>query len=167
MRKHPFNPDKPEWLFRDLTRMHELATAAVFNDHGLSQFGLPVILFVVEAENDHGHFPTQREIAQMLNLSPTTITVSLKSLERHGCVRKQPDEEDMRKNRIEITEYGRRIAHECRVASDKVDEAMYIGFSEEEISLISSFYVRMTDNLRRLTPKNHHQQKEDPPCLSS
>lgn len=156
------HPREPKWLYRDLKRMHERATDAVFARLGLRDFGQPLLLFVLENYSDSGQIPTQRELARDLNLSPTTITVSLKSLERQGCVRKLPDESDMRKNRIEITDRGREVARNCRIAFDEIDEGMYCGFSEEEISLISSFYIRMTDNLQKLTESEPRSQKEVP-----
>ena len=153
---------EPKWLFRDLKRMHELASSAVFSKLGLRDFGQPLLLFVLESYSDSGQIPTQRELARELNLSPTTITVSLKSLERQGCVRKLADDADMRKNRIEITDRGREVAQSCRVAFDKVDEGMYLDFTDEEIALISSFYVRMTNNLKKLADSENQAQKEAP-----
>ena len=163
MQGRPFDPTEPKWLYRGLKRVHELATNAVFNEYGIGNLGQPTLLFMLEGEERHGRFPTQREIARDLNLSPTTITVSLKSLEKHGCINKLPDDEDMRKNRISLTEKGREITKKCAEASDKVDETMYLGFSDEEIALISSFYIRMTENLRTLTGDNR-SQKEDSTC---
>ncbi len=152
-------PKEPKWLYRDLKRMHERATAVVFAERGLN-IGQPLLLFVLEDKCSHGVNPTQRDLADELNLSPTTITVSLKSLERNGCIRKFADEEDMRKNRIKITPKGREMAKNCRNAIDKVDEGMYYGFSSEEIALISSFFIRMTENLKRLTERETQAQEE-------
>ncbi len=158
-----FDPKEPKWLYRDLKRMHELATSSVFMEQGLN-IGQPLLLFVLEAQSDNGINPTQRDLADELNLSPTTVTMSIKSLERQGYVKKFSDASDMRKNRIEITGKGREIAKSCRRALDKVDEGMYLGFSDDEIALISSFFVRMTENLRKLTESANKAQKEAPTC---
>lgn len=163
MRECPFDPKEPKWLYRDLKRMHELATSSVFMEQGLN-IGQPLLLFVLESQSNLGLNPTQRDLADELNLSPTTVTMSIKSLERQGCVRKFADEADMRKNRIEITDKGREIAKSCRRALDKVDEGMYLGFSDEEIALISSFFIRMTENLKKLTESANKAQKEAPTC---
>ena len=143
--------------------MHELATSSVFMEQGLN-IGQPLLLFVLEAKSDEGINPTQRDLADELNLSPTTVTMSIKSLERQGYVKKFADVSDMRKNRIEITDKGREIAKSCRRALDKVDEGMYLGFSDDEIALISSFFIRMTENLRKLTESANKAQKEAPTC---
>jgi DNA-binding MarR family transcriptional regulator len=159
MPRHPFRPNEPKWLFRDLKRIHELATTAVFEHYELSGFAQSLILFVLSHKSEDGEIPTQRELAYELNLSPTTITVAVKALVKQGCVRKLTDEEDMRKNRIEITDKGREVALSCRDALDKIDETMYLGFTPEEKELISSFYIRMTDNLKTLVPQDY--KKED------
>ncbi len=163
MQECHFDPKEPKWLYRDLKRMHELATSSVFMEQGLN-IGQPLLLFVLEAQSDDGINPTQRDLADELNLSPTTVTMSIKSLERQGYVEKFSDVSDMRKNRIEITDKGREIAKSCRRALDKVDEGMYLGFSDDEIALISSFFVRMTENLRKLTESANKAQKEASTC---
>lgn len=162
MREHPFDRSEPKWLYRDLNRAHEQATSAVFSEFGIRNLGQPLLLFVLDKKSKKGEYPTQRELATELNLSPSTITMSIKSLEKHGCIRKLPDDADMRKNRIEITERGKEVSMLCHEAFDRVDEAMYLGFTAEEIALISSFYIRMRENLMSLTSESNHPQKEDP-----
>lgn len=163
MQECPFDPKESKWLYRDLKRAHELATSAVFMDQNVN-IGQPLILFVLEAQNEQGINPSQRDLADELMLSPTTVTMSIKSLERQGCVRKLGDVSDMRKNRIQITEKGRETARICRRALDMIDEGMYLGFSDDEIALISSFFVRMTESLKKLTETTTKAQKEAPIC---
>ncbi len=163
MQQRRFGQREPKWLYRDLKRMHEIATSAIFTEQRLN-IGQPVLLFVLESMGDRGINPTQRDLADELNISPTTVTMSIKALERQGYVRKLADEADMRKNRIEITDKGKDVSKSCRLAFDKIDEGMYHGFTDEEIALISSFFIRMTDNLKRLTESETMAQKEDPTC---
>jgi len=136
-----------EWLFRDLNNAYRMASDAAFAKFGVKEFGQPIILFMLERYGKDGVIATQKELAQRMGVSPTTITISLKSLERLGCIRKINDKKDLRKNQIEITEKGKMVAKQCRKAFEDLNKAMYEGFTPEERELISSFFIRMTNNL--------------------
>lgn len=155
----PAGSSDPEWLFRDLHMAHRTAIQAVFSRDGLAELGQPLILFVLEDCSNDGAIPTQKELADKLNISPATVTISLKSLERRGYVRKIADGEDLRCNRIEITDSGRITAEKCRQAFHEIDMAMYNGFSENEIKLLSGFYTRMKGNLLELAESANSQEK--------
>ena len=152
-------PDSgPEWLFRDLQDAHRRAFLSAFRRCGVGELSHPIILFILEEFGEGGAIATQKELAGKMRLSPTTITIALKDLERQGYVRKVTDGMDMRRNRVEITEAGRQIAARCREAFDEIDRNMYRGFTPEEIGLISSLYLRMTENLRSTCGGNPEQE---------
>jgi DNA-binding MarR family transcriptional regulator len=150
----------PEWLFRDLQDAHRRAFISAFQRCGVGDMGHPMILFILEEFGEDGVIATQKELARRMRLSPTTITISLKTLERQGYVRKVTDGSDLRRNRVEITEAGRQIADKCRAAFSEIDRAMYRGFTPEEIGLISSLYLRMAENLRSITSGTTEQEAE-------
>ena len=137
------NRQRPEWLFRNLNNAHRLATDALFHRMGINDLGQPMMLFILS----EGAVSTQKELAEMMGLSPSTVTISLKSLERLGYVRKISDPNDMRRKRIEITELGLETAEKCRHVFRVIDRVMYKDFTPEEKDLISQLYIRMTDNL--------------------
>lgn len=137
----------PAWRFRMLHAAHRAATDASLSRFGVREFGQPFILFMLERGVD-GSAAAQRQLSEKLRVSPATMTASLKALEKQGCIRRAPDESDQRRKRIEITEKGRQVAAKCRCAFERVDEAMYEGFTEGEIAELSAFFERMTANLR-------------------
>ena len=141
----------PEWYFRELFQAHRTASLAVSSYFDLNECGQPMILFVLNHEYDDGYSPTQKELAERLGISPSTTTISLKSLERIGYVRKVSDEKDMRCKRIEITEKGRDAALKFLDVFNIINKAMYQGFADEERELVSHFFSRITENLLKLT----------------
>jgi DNA-binding MarR family transcriptional regulator len=147
----PMGTVDPEWLFRDLHMAHRLAVQSVFSRDGVGDLGQPLILLILDDYGSSGETPTQKELADSLNISPATVTMSLKSLERKGYIRKITDDADLRCNRVEITNTGRETAEKCRRAFNEIDKAMYHGFSEDEKMLISGLYARMIENLMDLT----------------
>ena len=150
----------PEWLFHRLNRAHHLASNVVFEKFGIREYGQPMILFALERYGKNGVIATQKELAEHLGVSQTTTAISLKSLERQGCVSKSPDKADMRRNRIEITEKGLEVAEKFRNAFRDLDQAMYEGFSEEEKTQIAEIYERMTKNLMRYAKRNSFERNE-------
>lgn len=141
----------PEWYFRELNQAHRNASDALFTHLGIREYGQPIILFILDREYHNLPWPTQKELAEKMGVSPTTTTISLKSLERQGCVRKVSDENDMRCKRIEITDKGRKVAKQFHRAFHIIDAAMYEGFTDEEREMISGLHRKMTENLYRLS----------------
>lgn len=139
--------DSPAWRFRTLHNAHRCAVDAALGRFGVREFGQPFILFMLEREGD-GAYDTQRKISQRLGVSPATVTASLQSLEKQGCIRRVSCESDMRRKRIEITDAGRDAAAKCRRAFQSVDESMYEGFTQAELDTLAGFFERMTANLR-------------------
>lgn len=151
---HDLNMNAPEWAFRALTRAHHMAHAAVFDSLGLKDIGQPLILAVLSDDNVSR---SQKELGDILNVSAPTVTMSIKSLEKRGCVKKTSDENDMRRNLIELTPLGREIAGKCRCAFDSIDQAMYSGFSEQERELAAKLFRRAADNLLALAGEGRNE----------
>lgn len=146
-REQAVNRNTTNWQFHRLTRAHHLASNMLFDKFGIREYGQPMILFALERFGKGGAIATQKELAEHLGVSQPTTAVSLKYLERQGCVSKITDERDMRRNRIEITEKGIEVAKKFREAFRELDEVMYSGFSEEEKAQAAEIYERITKNL--------------------
>ena len=82
-----------------------------------------------------------------MRVSPPSIATSVKRMQKAGMIRKIPDENDLRYNRLSITEKGKKQAALCRSGFNQVDRRMFEGFSEKEIELFREFLDRMTANL--------------------
>lgn len=143
----------PEWAFRRLMRAHRLAHDAVFEQLGLREIGQPMLLFVLSDLRREEKKCTQKELAKFLGLSPSTVTISINSLEKRELIRRVADTCDKRRNYVEITEEGVAAAEKCRRAFDDIDRAMYSGFTAEEIEGVTAVFDRISDNLRALEDK--------------
>lgn len=103
---------------------------------------MPVLDFVF----DHPGC-TQVEIANFLKVSPASIALSTKRLQKAGYVLKEVDSENLRCKRLFLSEAGDRVRRLSRERLDLMDARMFTGFSEEEIRLFESFVDRVTMNL--------------------
>lgn len=125
-----------------LNVFHRVLIHGAASDKGM-HFGQPPVLEFIQ---DHPGC-TQREIADHLRVSPPSIATSVKRMQRAGLLKKQADEEDMRRTRLFLTPKGEGAVGECRAAFDQVDQRMLAGFSEEEQQTLLDYLERMTENL--------------------
>lgn len=139
-------------IFHQLNRAHHNATLAQMARNHLQDVGNPMLLFILarSAEEPEATVPSQKKLAELLHVSPATVANSLKSLERGGYVRKEPDPVDARCNRVYITERGLQAVQTCIAVFDTVDEQAVRGFSPSELEQLHSFHLRMLDNLRQI-----------------
>jgi DNA-binding MarR family transcriptional regulator len=138
-----------EWLFRTLDRMRHKCIRHEFEKRGLTEASHPPILFKLRYEMKDKK-ATQKEIADAIGISPPTVAVSIKRMEKAGLVRKLPDKTDLRQNIIELTSKGDKLLEECKSAFEKIDQKMFEGFSEQEIIQLKDFYIRLIRNLEEM-----------------
>lgn len=144
-------PVSPEWAFRRLMHAHHMAHGAVFERLGLKEVGQPMLLFVLSDLKKDGLRVTQRQLADFLERSPSTITSSINSLEKRGYIRRIADENDKRRNYVEITDAGLLTAEKCRGAFDDLDSAMFSGFTDAQKTQLTELFNNISANLMSLT----------------
>ncbi|NLA76250.1 MAG: winged helix-turn-helix transcriptional regulator [Clostridiales bacterium] len=93
---------------------------------------------------------TQNRLAEHLHVSPASVAVSIKRMQKAGLVEKLADEGDLRCNRISITPTGEQLIDSFRDECEKVDEKLFSGFSEEEIKHFCSYLERLQHNISDL-----------------
>ena len=138
-----------ELLSRSLSNAHRSAVQAELNAAGLEKVGHPMLVSILQSadEDPEGQFQAQRELADLLHVSPPAIANSLKCLERDGYVRREPWPKDARRNRVILTEKGAVAVEGCRAVFLRVSTRMMAGFSPEELNQLAQFQRRMLDNL--------------------
>ena len=104
----------------------------------------------IAGEDPEGQCQAQRELADLLHISPAAVANSLKCLERDGYVRREPWPKDARRNRVILTEQGADAVEGCRKVFRRVAARMMDGFTPEELEQLAQFQRRILDNLTRL-----------------
>lgn len=146
-----FLDDNRDFLLHALMRAHYNATQAGLVQRGLPDVGSPKILFaLLEYPEDGSSAPSQKELADLLHISPATMATSLKSLEKYGYISRQTDAQDSRRNRISITQKGREAILTSQAVFDSVDRYMFHGFSQQERDQVFAFHQRMLQNLYQI-----------------
>ena len=137
-------------LSRQLNQAHRAAVQNELNAAGLSEVGHPMLLTILESGDD---CCAQRDLANMLHISPAAVANSLKSLEKGGYIRREPGQRDARRNRVILTEKGAQAVAGCRASFQRVSGRMMSGFSSEELAQLAQFQRRMLNNLLNSQPK--------------
>ena len=138
--------DDLELVFRAVGKMHKRCLSKEMDSHGLSKVGQPMILFMLR---NHGVAAgcDQKGFSEALGVSPATVAVSIRRMEKAGLVCKSIDPNDKRRNHLAITEKGLHLVEDCVRAFHYVDQGMFKGFSEEERKQLEGSYRRMMENL--------------------
>lgn len=90
---------------------------------------------------------SQRELADGLFVSPASVALSTKRLEKAGFLEKRVNPENQRCKTLHVTKSGRAAESASREIFDLVDEQTFKGFSDEELTLLSGMLERMARNL--------------------
>lgn len=94
-------------------------------------------------------FCSQVELAKHLEVTPATIAISLKAMERDGLILRNK-KTDGRVNFVELTLKGKKIAEESRSYFSYVNEKMYEGFSEEDRKKLCGYLERIYENMQNI-----------------
>lgn len=144
------NGDLPGITFQAVARARKQLMLTELAGRGLGDLGNPVLLFLLK--DREGQVSSQRELSDALRVSPASVAVSLKSLERGGYVEKLSDEKDQRRKVVRLTDKGRSALKTCFSIFQEVDRRMLDGFTPEEMEQVRAFHLRMLCNLRNSLP---------------
>lgn len=150
-----------ELLTRRLNQAHRSAVQAELAAAGLGEVGHPMLLAILHGAcqgDPEGQCHAQRELAELLHITPAAVANSLKSLEKGGYILRRPGS-DARRNQVLLTDKGRRAVDTCQQVFESVSRRMLAGFSPEEAELLLSFRRRMLDNLQA-APDNTLEKEE-------
>ncbi len=157
--KGSHDENSPVWTQRAVERAKRMATDRLFADIPLQNPAQHFMLFVIE-RGSHDDVPlSQGEIAKRLQLSPATVTASLRPLEKLGLIERKPDDRDLRKNRVNITPDGIAMMKRCQELMDALEEATFKGFSEEELTQLTGYFRRMCSNLEEFSQETEEKKE--------
>lgn len=112
-------------------------------------------------EISHNPNASQNDIAKSMDVSASTIAVSLKKLERGGYINKEMDEGDNRLNKITITEKGNKVVEQSRQIIESTNQRIFDGFTEEDKSILSFLLQKLNDNLTKMEDEIKQRKRGD------
>lgn len=96
----------------------------------------------------HDCLPSQKELAEHLNVTPAAVTGALKKIEKDGFVEKTLGH-DNRFNELRITDKGREIVKLTKKLFSEADASMFEGFSDDELDNYIACLEKLQANMIR------------------
>ncbi len=124
----------------NLLRRIELHKMTADLDFHLGQ--LPLMEYIIRNEGC-----TQREIADTLKVTPASIAISTKRLQKAGMILKKTDESNLRCNKLYATKRGTELSLNCRDRFNEFDKKLFAGFSDQELLVMKDHLDRMIKNI--------------------
>ncbi len=93
-------------------------------------------------------FPSQKQLAEHLNITPAAVTGALKKLESDGYVEVTLGQ-DNRYNELRITEKGRELVEHTKRIFFEIDTDVFDGFTEEELDSYISCLEKLQANMKK------------------
>ena len=94
--------------------------------------------------------PTVKELAEILGSSHQNVKQILLKLEKKGFVAITVDENDKRKQRIELTDYCREFCAKNDEMTMGIMKKMFAGVSEEQLQVTIQTIIQIEDNLKEI-----------------
>lgn len=134
--------DSLYFIFLEILRLHYYRTHVLLEEVGIYP-GQPPMLFILNKKEGQ----SQSELAEKLQIKPSTITVMLKRMEKEGIVERKKDELDQRIIRVYITEKGRRLCNEAIKVMNKVEKECFANMTTEERIVLRRLFMQIRTNL--------------------
>lgn len=131
-------------LFVRVRHTHHQRAVKLFEEVGLN-YGQPPIIFDLWEKDGL----TQKELAQRRNLSPATITATLKRMEKAGWITRSTDNEDSRISRVYLTAKGKQIQGPLEEKRRQLEDETFEGFTDVEKILMRRLLLQIWDNLSK------------------
>lgn len=95
--------------------------------------------------------PTVKELAEVMGSSHQNVKQILIKLEKKGFVQISVDENDKRKQRIELTDYCKEFCKKNDEVSENIINKMFDGISNEQLQVTIQTIMQIEDNLISLS----------------
>lgn len=145
---------KFEMRFGRLIRMYYSRIQSQLAEVGLYRGQPPILMLLYKNDG-----MSQKEMARALNLSPATMTVTLKRMEKGGLVLREMDEHDQRILRVHLSEKGREMCETGESRIGVVTAELLEGFTLEEQQQLNEYLGRIARNMERVVEKEPEQDK--------
>ena len=103
---------------------------------------MPVLGYVMDHDGC-----SQAELAAFLRVTPASVALSTKRMQKAGYLEKEVDEWNLRRNNLHVTEAGQKLAATCRDVFYEMDKEAFQGFEPEELTALAGYLDRIYANM--------------------
>lgn len=88
------------------------------------------------------------DLARLTMLTPQTVNLIVRNLERDGLIAKSPDDVHGRILRLQTTAAGHALRARCRERASRVDKRVIAGLAASEEKVVRRWLVRLAKDMR-------------------
>ena len=136
-----------------ITKAHHCVVESGIKDLGLHRSMHIMLYHIAKCDTP----PSQKDLAQMLNISPAAGATTIERLDTEGYIEKTVLNTDRRTNLITVSEKGRSALDQVSGIIGKTDEDIFAGLGEEEIDAFIKTLDTIIGNIKAIKEK----KKED------
>lgn len=92
---------------------------------------------------------TQNELANIVGIKDSSMSVRLDKLERNGYIIREVDQENQKRKKLYITATGKTASIQCRKILREFDEKLYDGFTKKDIKQFEKYLEKMMNNVKK------------------
>lgn len=137
-----FDKDSLYRIFLEILRLYHHKMHKLLEEINLYP-GQPPLLFTLSKKDGQ----SQKELAEKLNVRPSTMTVMLNRMEKGNFVERRQDLEDQRISRVYITEAGKEICEKSKEIMKKTEEDIFGNLTVDEKVILRRLLLVVKDNL--------------------
>ncbi|MBQ8322250.1 MAG: MarR family transcriptional regulator [Clostridia bacterium] len=125
-------------------RMHKCLIDSRVREIGIHRTQHKILMHLAR----HDKLPSQKELAEHLDITPAAVTGALKKIEQGGYIERMLGH-DNRYNEIRITDKGRELVMRTREMFSETDRSLFEGFSDEELDTYISCLMKLQSNIKK------------------
>ncbi len=92
---------------------------------------------------------TQNELASIIGIKDSSMSVRLNKLEKLGYIVREIDEENLKKKKVYVTLEGKKVSVQCRRILNEIDSILYKGFTKKEKIQFENSLEKILKNIKR------------------
>lgn len=94
----------------------------------------------------------QSQLAEILDIRPSSLTELLSKLADRGLISRTPDETDKRVINVSLTNAGKSAIENETGASDELIDSIFDGLSDEELDQLNTLFDKLNGSLKEKLP---------------
>ena len=129
----------------EIIKLYTQRSRMIMQRIGLFHSQAPLIFYLMANPTSN-----QREIAHKLHVTPATINVMVKRMEKNGWLTREADPQDGRVTLISLSDKGQEIVKEVNKGMNQVETELTEGMSDAERNMLDALLLHMRNNLYRV-----------------
>jgi len=142
-------PQTLDFLLAQVCRLHHARIHQLLEALGLYR-GQPRVLHILWDQDGLTH----KELADIMGITPATITKMIQRMEKAGFVQRQPDPADQRISRVLLTDTGRAVQTQVEATWQQMEQEIFAGLSDDERVDLRRYLQKIRKNLEEAIDQN-------------